>query len=143
LHCARLRRILGKRKMRSGFVIVRCEQLDLLVECRFVDLGGRLKTGHRWTVQNRPTERNQSKSIYTLRKGAWANTVFGKAILASLYWSHLGRRQRRDAQHSGGKAINPRGLGTESPSKREHFLVFSAAVNLNRECYRGPERVWT
>ena len=24
--------ILGKRKMRSGFVIVRCEQLDLLVE---------------------------------------------------------------------------------------------------------------
>jgi len=30
------------------------------------DLGGHLKTGHTWTLQNRPTERNQNKSIYTL-----------------------------------------------------------------------------
>jgi len=29
------------------------------------DLGGHLKTGHTWTLQNRPTERNQNKSIYT------------------------------------------------------------------------------
>jgi len=28
-------------------------------------LGGHLKTGHTWTLQNRPTERNQNKSIYT------------------------------------------------------------------------------
>jgi VIT1/CCC1 family predicted Fe2+/Mn2+ transporter len=31
-----------------------------------VGLGGHLKTGHTWTLQNRPTERNQNKSIYTL-----------------------------------------------------------------------------
>ena len=47
-------------------------------------LGGRLKTGHTWTLQNRPTERNQNKSIYTLRKGGW-QTIFWKAILAGLY----------------------------------------------------------
>ena len=29
-------------------------------------LGGHLKTGHRWSLQNRPTERTQNKSIYTL-----------------------------------------------------------------------------
>jgi hypothetical protein len=28
-------------------------------------LGGHLKTGHTWTLQNRPTEPNQNKSIYT------------------------------------------------------------------------------
>jgi hypothetical protein len=28
-------------------------------------LGGHLKTGHRWTLQNRPTELNQNKNIYT------------------------------------------------------------------------------
>ena len=31
-------------------------------------LGGHLKTGHRRTLQNRPTERNQNKSIYTLER---------------------------------------------------------------------------
>ena len=55
----------------------------------------------------------------------------------------MGWRKPPYEQHSGAKAINPRGLGTESPSKREHFTVFSAAVNRNRECYRGPEKVWT
>jgi hypothetical protein len=29
-------------------------------------LGGHLKTGHRWTLQNRPMEQNQNKIIYNL-----------------------------------------------------------------------------
>ena len=40
------------------------------------DLGGHLKTGQRRTLQNRPMERNQDKSIYTLRKAAGANIFF-------------------------------------------------------------------
>jgi hypothetical protein len=35
-------------------------------------LGGRLKTGHTWTLQNRPMEQNQNKSIYTLITVVWA-----------------------------------------------------------------------
>jgi hypothetical protein len=42
-----------------------------------IDLGGHLKTGHTWTLQNRPTERNQNKSIYTLREVVLAN-IFSK-----------------------------------------------------------------
>jgi hypothetical protein len=38
---------------------------DDLEELR--NLGGHLKTGHTWTLQNRPTERSQNKTIYTLR----------------------------------------------------------------------------
>jgi hypothetical protein len=38
-------------------------------------LGGHLKTGHTWTLQNWPTERNQNKTIYTLREGTWANIL--------------------------------------------------------------------
>jgi hypothetical protein len=34
----------------------------------WLTLGGHLKTGHTWTLQNRPTERNQNKSIYTVRE---------------------------------------------------------------------------
>ncbi len=48
------------------------------------DLGGHLKTGHRRTLQNRPTERNQNKTIYTLREGAQAN-IFVRLGLAGLY----------------------------------------------------------
>ena len=36
-------------------------------------LGGHLKTGHSWTLQKRPTEPNQNKTIYTSRVGARAN----------------------------------------------------------------------
>jgi hypothetical protein len=53
-------------------------------------LGGHFKTGHKWTLQNRPTERNQNKSIYTLRKVVRANifsTRGGKRIYTGL---HLG-----------------------------------------------------
>jgi hypothetical protein len=53
----------------------------------------------------------------------------------------MARRKPPYEQHSGAKAINSRGLGTEPPSKREHFIVFSAPVNRNRECFRGPEKV--
>jgi len=45
------------------------------------DLGGHLKTGHTWTLQNRPTEQNQNKSIYTLLEAAQAN-AFLKTIPA-------------------------------------------------------------
>jgi hypothetical protein len=53
-------------------------------------LGGHLKTGHTWTLQNRPTERNQNKSIYTLRQGAWANTFLEKRswrLYTDLTWA--------------------------------------------------------
>ena len=44
-----------------------------------IALGGRLKTGHRWTLQNRPTEQNQNKSIYTLVEVVGAN-IFGLGL---------------------------------------------------------------
>jgi hypothetical protein len=44
-------------------------------------LGGHLKTGHTWTLQNRPTKRNQNKSIYTLGLGVSANTFLEKRSL--------------------------------------------------------------
>jgi hypothetical protein len=39
-------------------------------------LGGHLKTGQRWTLQNRPMEQNQNKSIYTVQEAILAN-IFG------------------------------------------------------------------
>ena len=36
-------------------------------------LGGHLKTGQTWSLQNRPTERTQNKSIYTLERDDFAN----------------------------------------------------------------------
>jgi hypothetical protein len=50
--------------------------------CR--SLGGHLKTGHRWTLQNRPTELNQNKSIYTLETVTWA-IIFSRMRPAGLY----------------------------------------------------------
>jgi hypothetical protein len=38
-------------------------------------LGGHLKTGHRWTLQNRPTKRTQNKSIYTVQ-GRFLQSIF-------------------------------------------------------------------
>jgi integrase len=46
-------------------------------------LGGHLKTGHRRTLQNRPTERNQNKTIYILREVAQTN-IFVRLGLAGL-----------------------------------------------------------
>ena len=102
-------------------------------------LGGHLKTGHKWTPENRPTEQNQNKIIYSLGWGVWANIFVRLAPAVYIYCSHLsggygnagmrperrfsgrngsGRREplRKPGFHSGAKAINPRGLGTESPS---------------------------
>jgi len=46
-----------------------------------MSLGGHLKTGHTWTLQNRPTKRNQNKSIYTSGLGVSANTFLEKRSL--------------------------------------------------------------
>jgi hypothetical protein len=37
-------------------------------------LGGHLKTGHTWSLQNRPTERTQNKSIISRGGAAWGYT---------------------------------------------------------------------
>ena len=76
--------------------IILSDYATLMVEI-LRDLGGHLKTGHTWTLQNRPTERNQNKSIYTLR-GAFGQTFFAD-WLSELILALPGRRirQRRDA----------------------------------------------
>jgi hypothetical protein len=38
-----------------------------------LDLGGHLKTGHTWPLQNRPTEPHQDKSIYNPPTAVSAN----------------------------------------------------------------------
>jgi hypothetical protein len=82
--------------------------------CSF--LGGHLKTGHTWTLQNRPTERNQNKSIYTLITAARAN-IFSNDAQRSLYWPYLGgghgnagmRPERRlSGRNSSGRRKSPR-----------------------------------
>ena len=64
---------------------------------RIEGLGGHLKTGHTRTLQNRPRELNQNKSIYTLRKLAWASIFADQR--AGFILTSPGRRirQRRDA----------------------------------------------
>ena len=47
-------------------------------------LGGHLKTGHTWTLQKRPTERNQNKIIYTLRE-SFGQTFFRQGTATDLY----------------------------------------------------------
>jgi hypothetical protein len=61
-------------------------------------LGGRLKTGHLWTLQNRPMEPNQNKSIYTLQEVIRAN-IFSRVRAPGFILASPGRRiqQRRDA----------------------------------------------
>jgi hypothetical protein len=70
-----------------------------------------VKTGHTWTLQNRPTERNQNKSIYTLQEVIQAN-IFSRSRPAGLYWANLGggygdagmRPERRPSVRNGGAA---------------------------------------
>jgi len=38
-------------------------------------LSGHLKTGHTWTLKNRPTEQNQNKTIYSLGGDVRANIL--------------------------------------------------------------------
>jgi hypothetical protein len=61
-------------------------------------LGGHLKTGHLWTPENRPTELNQNKSIYTLETVTRA-IIFSLVSQAGFILTSPGRRvrQRRDA----------------------------------------------
>jgi hypothetical protein len=47
-------------------------------------LGGHLKTGHTWTLQNRPMEQNQNKSIYTVQEAIQAN-IFSRIGTARVY----------------------------------------------------------
>jgi hypothetical protein len=57
---------------------------DQAIDCYYLELqvlGGHLKTGHRLTLQNRPTQPNQNKSIYTLREGIRANSFSGRRSL--------------------------------------------------------------
>ena len=77
-------------------------------------LGGHLKTGHTWTLQNRPTERNQNKIIYTLQGVVQANIFLrhepGGFILIS---PERRIRQRRDA--TGAPTRRPEWLGRRKP----------------------------
>jgi hypothetical protein len=43
-----------------------------------ITLGGHLKTGHTWSLQNRPTKLSQDKSSYTLPRAVGANIFSGK-----------------------------------------------------------------
>jgi len=104
-------------------------------------LGGHLKTGQQWTPEKRPTQPSQDKSIYTAAEAVPANFLH-EVSLKGFILARPGRRirLRRDAtgaptqrpewrggasrpvwRNSGEKAVNPRGLGTESPSKTKHF----------------------
>src|SRR5580704_14331754 len=47
-------------------------------------LGGHLKTGHTWPLQNRPTELDQDKSIYNLPMAVSAN-IFSQSGLKRAY----------------------------------------------------------
>jgi hypothetical protein len=106
-----------------------------------VRLGGHLKTGHRGSLQNRPTSRGPGPEVVVPRRWSprqeFSDLSVAEPRHADYYWIHLGgrivatqvrpeRRPRRgkggrrpaapEASHSGPKAINSRGLGTESPT---------------------------
>jgi hypothetical protein len=78
--------------------------LDLLI------LGGHLKTGHTWTLQNRPTERNQNKSIYTLREVVRA-TFFFTISPSRFILTSPGRRTRQRRDATGAPTQLPEWLG--------------------------------
>jgi hypothetical protein len=102
-------------------------------------LGGHLKTGHRGSLQNRPTGRSQDLRLL-YRVGGRRGKKFLICVAMARHPGYTGiawaedsgnagmRPERRprgrnggggvqppQASHSGPKAINPRGLGTESP----------------------------
>jgi len=74
------------------------------------DLGGHLKTGHTWTLQNRPTEANQNKSIYTLREAARANSFFEKIPMRRIL-SVPKRKTRQPRDATGAPTQRPEWLG--------------------------------
>jgi len=71
---------------------IHCSSVKLLTFAHLLfdpALGGHLKTGHWWTLQNRPTEENQNKSIYTLPEVVYANTFLKRSRWAytNLTWA--------------------------------------------------------
>src|SRR5712691_139694 len=105
-------------------------------------LGGHLKTGQSGTLQNRPVERVQDSHSFTLPATLLARVFLLSShlpVYTDLTWAAdratqgcdpsadpaagmAGRRQPPQGKSdSGGKAVNPRGLGTASPSKIAFF----------------------
>jgi hypothetical protein len=94
-------------------------------------LGGHLKTGHWWPLQNRPTKLSQNKSIYNPPMAVSAN-LFSQSVpksYTSRTWTEdtatRGRDQSADPgpewraaqaasprSHSGGKRKIPGAMGT-------------------------------
>ena len=116
-------------------------------------LGGHLKTGHRGSPQNRPTGRGQDMRLLYRVGGRRGKSFFcfewpslgipailaspGRRIVATQGCDPsadpgagmAGRRPAAPAaSHSGVKAINPRGLGTESPSKSIKGFSFLSSL---------------
>jgi hypothetical protein len=92
-HCRSNPLILDRRSDRALRYLARGQKLreaQRLGACanpapiRTVCLGGHLKTGHTWTLQKRPTERNQNKIIYTLRE-SFGQTFFRQGTATDLY----------------------------------------------------------
>ena len=116
-------------------------------------LGGHLKTGHRGSPQNRPTGRGQDMRLLYRVGGRRGKSFFcfewpslgipailaspGRRIVATQGCDPsadpgagmAGRRPAAPAaSHSGVKAINPRGLGTESSSKSIKGFSFLSSL---------------
>ena len=98
-------------------------------------LGGHLKTGHTWPLQNRPTKLSQDKSIYNPLMAIWQSffIIQPEEVYTGEAWTEgmatRGRDQSADPgpewraaeaalprSHSGGKAINP-GSARAEPSQ--------------------------
>ena len=82
-------------------------------------LGGHLKTGHTWSLQNRPTERTQNKSIYTLAVTISAN-IFSRRAGVGFILAAPGRRirQRRDATGAPTSGAGMAGRAPIQPASR-------------------------
>src|ERR1035437_6835061 len=102
------------------------------------DLGGHLKTGHTWPLQNRPTKLSQDKSIYNPPMAISANIFCNPARTAYTgeTWTEDTARQGCDQSADPGpewravQAAPPgshSGLGTASPSK-ESFFPYDAGA---------------
>ena len=112
-------------------------------------LGGHLKTGHTWPLQNRPTELSQDKSIYNPPMAVSANIIFvmrsEKHILAN-----LGRRtrQRGDATgapiqgRNGGRRKPPRSAAILAESDKSRVREGRALASKRALFLTRPVRFW-
>ena len=100
------------------------------------------KTGHRRTLQNRPTRNGGTRVVIPCRKVVRQERKLSSSSLTPYTgraWTEgtapqgcdrsaasgadtCGRQGRLHKESAGAKAINPRGPGTESPSKRVRFI---------------------